>query len=90
MSGGLQHPTKTAMPRYFAKQVHATFLLAAKQLPRYRFPALVLNSLVNALTKSKAGKNLKTTGDAKPTKHLNSQEAERLVRYPADNNWTSN
>ncbi|PUU74660.1 hypothetical protein B9Z19DRAFT_419311 [Tuber borchii] len=60
------------MSRFFTKQAHVTFLLAAKQPPRYRFPTLELNRLANVRTMSKA------TDDAKPINNLTPQEAERL------------
>ena len=70
----------TVMSRFFPKPVNLTLLLAAKQPPRSRFSTLRYHGLANVRTMSKAA------GDAKPIKKLTPQEAERLVRYPADNN----
>ena len=68
------------MSRFFPKSVNLTLLLAAKQPPRSRFLTLRHHGLANVRTMSKAA------SDAKPISNLTPLEAERLVRYPANNN----
>jgi len=84
-----KNPIETAMPpRLLAKPAHLTRrLLAEKHLPRYRFPTPGLYRLARIHTNSKAAETPKAADGTNPTTTpLDSQEAERSVRYPADNN----